>query len=490
MPDEILQYKLQTIFDGTGTTAAAEGLKNVGKEGQKAVEGVKQESDALEDNAKKTEHLGMKKGELKKLVRELGHEFPIAGMAARAMLNPIVAAFSGAIAIFGYAKQKLEEWNKALDEAAERNAGKDFLPGIEAKAKSLNEAAGAAAAFEESLKAAFSAEDQFSTKIKLAIDKLHEFVAAQAEVDSAVEANEIARVNLREKTGKIGDVEGIAQRSAIREKYRKLGEDRKTSGENEELRLKQEEYSHAIDQAPGLEADAGRRRAVADKLKAAQAQATADLPNAQKAMEEAEKAQKQAQEKADKAREKAEANKGVNQFMGIPWDQAARKAEEEATTAAQNYGRAKKRVGQDKQATEEIPVLGAPIFSEAGLAEQRAQRNNQRIIELEKEIGTLKETLPIRQATRAVVSDIKSGTAAMDTQGAIAEKVTEGEQKWRGLKQHVIDAVDSGHAVRESMVEALKAQKKDNAETKAILDQYGMDIKSLINTRKLAVPGT
>ena len=115
------------------------------------------------------------------------------------MLNPIVAAFTGAIAIFGYAKQKLEEWNQALDAAAARNASKDFLPGIEAKKTALDQAAASAAEFATSLANVGKAEDKFKTSVSQAIDKLHEFMNAQAEVNSASEERRLAEVDLKQK---------------------------------------------------------------------------------------------------------------------------------------------------------------------------------------------------------------------------------------------------------------------------------------------------
>src|SRR5512132_1534529 len=60
---------------------------------------------AAKEQSRQLEFLGLKTGELKKLTRELGREFPIAGTAARLMINPIVAAFSIAITVFGAAKK-------------------------------------------------------------------------------------------------------------------------------------------------------------------------------------------------------------------------------------------------------------------------------------------------------------------------------------------------------------------------------------------------
>jgi hypothetical protein len=500
MPDnETLQYKLQTIFDETGTKQAAAGMKDVGAAGTQATAGVGQLGDAVEGTAKKSEFLGLKTGELKRLTRELGHEFPLAGMAARAMINPIVGAFTAAIAIFGYAKQKLEEWNKALDESAARNAGKDFLPGIEAKAKSLNEAAGASAAYHESLKQIGAGEDEFSTKVKLAIDKLHEFIAAQTEVRNAAEANEIARVNLAEKQGKISGSQGIVQRAGIQERYRKMGEAQQTQGENAELGLKQKELAHDKAQAQDLEADYMKKKAAADKLRAAQAEGAGDLPNAQKAREEAEKELKVVQAKATAARETATRAQRTTAGLGPGFggsqgdaaaEQNARAAEEAARLAEQDLNRARNREAQDKRAIDEIPVQGAPIFAAERTAAQKATNNSQRIPELEQQVTLLQETLPMRQNARAMASGLKSSTAAMNTEGALVDKVNQGGEKEAQLSEHVTQSIESGSALKVSMIEALKKQKKDNEETKAILDEYAAAIERLNNIRKSSVPGS
>jgi hypothetical protein len=420
-------------------------------------------------------------------------------MAARAMLNPIVGAFTGAIAVFGYAKQKLEEWNKALDEAAERNAGKDFLPGIEAKVRSLNEAAAASATFQESLKTTGAAEDEFGKKVKAAIDKLHEFIAAQAEVRSAAEANEIARVNLAEKQGKISEAQGIVKRAGIQEHYRKMGEQQQTEAENAELSLKQKELAHDKAQAQDLEADYMQKKAAADKLKAAQAQGAGDLPEAQKALAAADKARTDAQQKADELREQANRQKILTSgFGGLLGGQAAtheaelaaQAAEDEANRAAANFNLAKKRIAQDKAATDEIPVLGVPVFAAARIAEQKTSNNAQRIQELEQQVALLRETLPMRQSARGAASGLKSSTAAMNTEGELQGKLNQGAEKEAQLSEHVAQSIESGTALKVSMIEALKKQKADNAETKAILDQFAEDISSLKNTRKLVPPGT
>jgi hypothetical protein len=171
-------------------------------------------------------------------------------------------------------------------------------------------------------------------------------------------------------------------------------------------------------------------------------------------------------------------------------EEKARRAEAAAKSAEEDLNRAKKREAQDKRAMDEIPVLGAPIFAGARTAEQKAANNAQRIQELEQQVALLQETLPIRQNARAEASGLKSSTAAMNTEGELQGKLNQGAEKEAQLSEHVAQSIESGTALKVSMIEALKKQKADNAETKAILDQFAEDISSLKNTRKLVPPGT
>lgn len=518
MPDETLDIAIKVRTDDLSK------IKQTGQElkavGQAAQEAAQKDAGASDEAAKKTGFLSLKKTELKKLVRELGHEFPLAGQAAKAMMDPVLAAFMGAIAIFGHAKQKLEEWNKALDEAAEKNAGKDFLPGIEAKSKSLHEAAVSSAEFHESLKNIGAAEDEFSAKVKLAIDKLHEFMAAQAEVRNASEASEIARINLAEKQGKMTGTQAIVARAGVKERYRKMGEEQQTAGENAELAMKEKELAHAKGQAGSLEADYATKKAAADKLRAAQAQATADMPVDTKRLEEAEKAKLAELDKAQAAREKAEAAKRASQGMGGNWggsfettreeETAAKEAEAKANAAVAAFDAAKKKVDQDKAAMDEIPIKGAPVFSAARMAEQRAMNNANRIEALGQETTTLREILPIRQGGRAEAGRIKSGTAAMEVQGELQDKFNAGRDKERQLSDHIDHSVTAGSPVDTKTIQSYQGQVEQNQQlgrvitagnkmvgdaisknsevTAASYAELAKRLSSLENTRKLNPP--
>ena len=493
------EIRIVTSADLAAAKATAQELTNVATATKASAAAATEDGQNTEELTRKTSFLGLKKGELKKTVRELGHEFPIAGMAGRMMMDPIMGGLSLGIMAFGAAKKALDDWNAALDATAQKNAGKDFLPGIEAKVAALAEGATAAANFGQSLKDIGAAEDVFSGKVKLAIDKLHEYIAAQAEVNSAAEGKEVADVNLKEKIGKLTGVQAIEARGAIKEKYRKQGDELKTKGETEDLALKEAQLKHSQEQEPGLEYDAGTKRRVADELKARLAASKANLPGAQKSLEEAEKeaqlkleASSKAEDAVRSAQQTAKVGTGFGGSYGVQAAEGAfSKAQKEAETAKQARDRQKRLVEEYKQDASEIPQKLLPQAEGAArTAEMKATQNVQRIGSLETETGTLRQTLPIRQAGRQVAGGLKDQTTETETTAQIATSLNEGKSKEAQLHKQVLDATQSGNAVKSGILDALKAQEKQNQQLAAELKAHTARIQSLEGTRKLSPPGT
>jgi hypothetical protein len=482
------EIKIVTSADLAAAKATAQELTNVATATKASASAATEDGQNTEELTRQTGFLTLKKGELKKLVRELGHEFPIAGMAGRLMMNPIVAGLSLGIMAFGAAKKALDDWNAALDATAQKNAGKDFLPGIEAKVAALAEGATAAANFGQSLKDIGAAEDVFSGKVKLAIDKLHEYLAAQAEVNSAAEGKEVADVNLKEKIGKLTGVQAIEARGAIKEKYRKQGDDLKTKGETEDLELKEAQLKHSQEQEPGLEYDAGTKRRVADELKARLAASKANLPGAQKSLEEADKEAGLKAEAAGKKEDELRSLRGSARF-GLVSGGALReaggaltKAQQEAETAKRARDRQKRLVDEYKQDASEIPKQLLPgAESAARIAETKASQNVQRMVSLETETGTLRQTLPVRQAGRQVAGGLKDQTTEIEMAGQIAQELKQGQEKQAQLHTQMLSAARSGGPVTAEVMKAFQAQEQLNnkltaelaAQSKRILAMEG-----------------
>ncbi len=246
---------------------------------------------ALKEGAKDTLDLGKKteeatektklfeghSRELRKTIRELSHEFPLAGLALRAFANPIAATLTVAIGVFVAVKRHIDELNEKLTEL-EANARRplssfaDALRAVQDEA-GRSEAAAALDKFADSI-------EQIHTRADAAINSIHGLEAAQKELTSAREAEALARVNVNEAQGRITPVQGITQRQAIRDKFASEQKDladqaqaATISAREKELRdiaAKQSEASRATvspEQETKLKALADARKKEADQLK-------------------------------------------------------------------------------------------------------------------------------------------------------------------------------------------------------------------------------
>ena len=111
MPDNILDILIRFGLDKSKANEAAAAIKNLGEETKKAgAEGVKAE----EEVSKATEKTFTKKKELKDMIKQLGHEFPLLGQVGRLALNPIALASASIVAAFQIWKYRTDELTKAL----------------------------------------------------------------------------------------------------------------------------------------------------------------------------------------------------------------------------------------------------------------------------------------------------------------------------------------------------------------------------------------
>jgi chromosome segregation ATPase len=414
-------------------TGDASGLLAAGQQAEASLKGIedagKQQGGAFEEISKQFADLNRKAEELKKTSVEVGEAGPGMAAGAAGILTTVAASITGAMVVFSYAKAALDEWNRQMDEVAARNASRDFLPGIEAKRTALVEGAVAAERFKESLAAIGAAEDEFGRKVAGAIGKLHEFMAAQAEISSAAEGKETAEVNLAEKLGKMTPEQAIVARAGIKERYRKQQEEAKTRAENEELALKEAELQHARSQAPELAAEAEAKRKAADELRAKQEAAKAQLPGAKKELArlDAEMTAKMtvSDEAGYKAGDVQRAGAAGQLGFGGQASISAAVAEAEKAKAEMEAVRAEYRrqliTVQRLEATQERASSELPT-AEAGrrLAEEKATKTQQRIDVLEKELERLRETVPMRQSARDEASGLRSQASAAETMGALA----------------------------------------------------------------------
>jgi hypothetical protein len=425
--DNEVKIPIITTADTSGAQKQAAALGQVGQAAKQAAaatqplgKATESAGEAAKESGKKWEFLGQKKAEVRRLVRELGQEFPIAAQAIRAAMNPVAAVMLAAITIFAKAKEAIDEWNASMDEASKRAANPDFQTGLAAKKTALDEARTSSLSFVESLKAIGTGQDDYIKKIDQTISKIHEYIAAQAEINSAAEAKQIEDVNLAEKLGKISPQQGIISRAAIRERFAKQNANLKTEGENAELAAKQAELDHSLMAAPGLTANALAKKNTADALQARLKAAQASLPDAQKKLEEdRETANKLGDEYHNLlARERIRSpEEADNEEVG----RAARKSRGQYESARAAQDRQAKLVAQYKEDAEKIPGLLPGALSAQSISAAQATANENRIVSLTGEVATQRQVLPIRQSARSIATGYQSATAQAQEAEALME---------------------------------------------------------------------
>ena len=383
-------------------------------------------------------------------------------MAGRAMMNPIIAGLSLGIMAFSAAKKALDDWNAKLDAAAGRNASRDFLPGIQAQKDSLDQAKTSAAEFATALGNIGAAEDKFKTKISQAIDKLHEFTNAQAEVNSSAEALELAQVDLKQKTGKLSDVGAIKQRASIRERYRKTQDELKTKGEQEEVKLDETELQHDKESQKSLAETAADARKKRDALKARRAKAQKDLEEGQKKEQEYGKAFEEASAAKDAEPSAAEFQSPYSGGLGR--DQ---QSGEEASKKLEDARLVRDRQRKFNKANEDlIKKLDQSQLPEAegaaGVADTRAKSNAERINELERTLPAKKEILDIRGQGRDAAGRVKDRTTETEAAAQIAQELKQGQEKQAQLQHQILAAARSGGPVTAEVLKAFQEQEEFN----------------------------
>ena len=461
------EIKIVTSADLKASQDSAKSLQDVGKASKEATAAAGEDGQKTEELTQKTGFLNLKKTELKKLVRELGHEFPIAGMAGRAMMNPIIAGLTLGIMAFGAAKKALADWNAKLDAAAARNASRDFLPGIQAQKESLDQAKTSAAEFATALGNIGAAEDKFKTKVSEAIDKLHEFTNAQTEVNSSAEALEMAQIDLKQKTGKLDDVGAIKQRAAIKERYRKTQDDLKTKGEQDEIKLQETELKHDKDSQRSLAEAAADARKKRDALKARRAQAQKDL----------EEGKKKELEYGQEFEEAAAANdEKSGPVFQSPYSGELGRAQLNPAAAQKLEDARRQRDRQrgfNKVNENLIKKLDQSQLPEAegtaSVADTRIKNNAERINELERTLPAKKEVIGTREQGREAAGRIKDRTTETEATAQIGQELKQGQVKATQLTQQMLSAARSGGPVTAEVLNAFREQEAYNKRVAAEL---------------------
>lgn len=120
-----LEIKIKTSADLAAAKATTDALHHVAGATKGTGDAAKKVIQPLDEHGKHVEKLGLKHAEVKKLVHELGHEFPLLGEAARLALHPQVTAALAVVSALVLLKHNYEEAQAAL-------AGGDWhtIPGL------------------------------------------------------------------------------------------------------------------------------------------------------------------------------------------------------------------------------------------------------------------------------------------------------------------------------------------------------------------------
>ncbi|MDB6068639.1 MAG: hypothetical protein JWR26_4847 [Pedosphaera sp.] len=208
MADKEFKIKISTQADTSGAKQVTQAL---GESAQAATK----DAGATDEQGKKTGFLNLRKAELKKLTRELGHEFPIAGMAVKALMNPLVFGLTLAIGLFAKAKQSLDDWNKELDATAARNAETFGNLGDEIR-NVRREMSNAGNSGSRDLKKIADAEREIGEQTDKATDAIKRQERAQIALTDAQEALELAEVDSQRKLHDVDPSKGLDEGAALR----------------------------------------------------------------------------------------------------------------------------------------------------------------------------------------------------------------------------------------------------------------------------------
>jgi hypothetical protein len=159
---------------------------------------------------------------------------------------------------------------------------------------------------------------------------------------------------------------------------------------------------------------------------------------------------------------------------------ALAKAQEGAETARQARDRQKRLVGEYERDISEIPEKLLPgAESAAKIAETRATQNVQRVVALDKETATLRQTLPIRQSGRQVAGGLRDLTTETETATQLVESLNQGRDKEAQMKQQMIAAARSGGPVTEEVMVAFRAQQTRNEQVARELAEHSKRIREM-----------
>jgi hypothetical protein len=206
------------------TNAARQGGEQINAGLGESKKGFKELKGAFQDLAQ-----GDWGGAIEKTLKMLANRAGILGKLMSFVFSGAGLVASGAIAAFLLIKNKLDEFNKNLDQAA-KDAEKGYgNMGAAIKAATIEGAKGARS-LAEHIRELADAQETLKQKTDAAVKALHDQAAAELEVSNAKAAAQIAHINAQEAMGLISPEQAIIQRANI-----------KNQGEREQAAIKKAE---------------------------------------------------------------------------------------------------------------------------------------------------------------------------------------------------------------------------------------------------------
>lgn len=469
------------LKEATGELGKLAGAAKAVNQAQSA--GTEVVKEAAKETAKHTEKLGLfglKIAEQKKLLGELGQEFPLVAQAARAMMNPVVATASAAIAVFGAAKRAIAEWNAEMDEAAKRASSPDFKAGMEAQAEAFKAAAGKATEFAVALQNVAKSGSAIEQMTQRLTGNQSEFTSAREKRTAAEEAGDLSEAEWLHKKGLITDAQFAVMQSRIKETFRVRREREQGEEEQAALGLRADGLGALEGDRPRLAKQESAARRRYDFLKARLAGAMADKDSATKKQEEA----KQELNKALEEQAEAENNKGWSdkslrgRVLGAGLDPSIlERARGRSASARAEFDRWGTQIARNQKIIDAIEGDGLPrAAADLSLWTGKSMANEQSITRLRSELPAQMEQLDIRAWGRGDVSALQGQTARTSLFGTL-EGLSSGKQKEEAeLRRQIQEFASSGRGVTTEMIAALKRLTAENAEIR-------QQIRSLQGTR-------
>jgi hypothetical protein len=478
MADKSLDVLIRILTERVGSEKAEQIIKDVNA--------ATRDGSRIEDEAaKKTAFLGERKAELKRQIRELGVEFPLAGQAARLFLNPLAAGISLAIGGFALMKRHLDDWNRAMDEAASRNAARDFLPGIDAATAALAEGARHAAGFRDALSQIGKGSPSVTDTLDKITSKIHELEASNANLIDSKLGLTLSQINLAQTQGKLTPAQADVARFNAQNESAQRQEANKRAAEAAVIGAQQQAFATASANQPKLVAGAQSAQSAFTAAEALLNRAKADLDTQTATQKDgATKGLTRASlvEAIGEAQAKYEKERSFNahEDSGFGFRTATGRAKDNLDQLTQQLGEVDKRQALVDQLRNSIPRLEIEADRRKAAmdrAESAVSANAEFISTERTGIPDLISGTNRSQSSRAAVLQNERGTRANDVESELTKAINEDNNKQQVLLGKMLDSIKAGTGISKDVAYELEEVKRDQQELRRKLKN--MELKRL-----------